>query len=476
MGTVYLGRAPPDEAPRRRQGRCRSTTTATPSIKQRFYGEMRVLAELSHPNIVHGPRRRRGARPSRARPPLHLPRHGAGRGRRPGAARHQARRCCGVPEACDYIRQAAAGLQAAHDRHLVHRDLKPSQPAADAGGQVKLVDFGLARQFSSRLTDQRALLGTVEFMPPEQSHDPSAVGKEADIYGLGATLFWLLTGEGPYPARAHVGQALRQLQQQPPRRLRDLRPTCRPSWTTWWRGCSTATRRDGPASALAVAAALRPFRRRGSLGDAAGRARPISCTQLNRQLGGRACAGARRRPAQGPRRAAVRDGQDGRVARRRDGRATCSGCRCTRGPWPWRRPGTRAVAGAGGRALSGAAGALRAAARHRQDRPARRHPAQAGVADAGRARRWCETHPLIGDRHPGGAGQGVRRVAGLPGHGAGDRAAPPRALRRQGLPRPPAPATPSRRRRGWSPSPTSTTRCGGCGCTSRRCRTPRRSG
>src|SRR5262249_12316535 len=120
---------------------------------------------------------------------------------------------CGVARACDYVRQAACGLQAAHDRHLIHRDLKPSNLLLTRYGQVKLVDFGLARQFSSRLTDPRALLGSVEFMAPEQSHDPSAVGRAADVYGLGATLFWLLTGEAPYPSTASVAAALRALQQ-----------------------------------------------------------------------------------------------------------------------------------------------------------------------------------------------------------------------------------------------------------------------
>src|SRR5204863_5272884 len=118
----------------------------------------------------------------------------------------------------------AGGLQSAHDRHLIHRDIKPSNILLTRQGQAKLVDFGLARQLPSRLTDPRVLLGSVEFMAPEQSHDPSAVGKEADIYALGAALFWLLTGEPPYPYSAHVGLALRSLQRDEPRRLRKLRP------------------------------------------------------------------------------------------------------------------------------------------------------------------------------------------------------------------------------------------------------------
>jgi response regulator RpfG family c-di-GMP phosphodiesterase len=182
-----------------------------------------VLAELSHPNVVHA--LDAGEVPaSEGLPGLiylvmelieggdldhHVARHGP----------------CKVPEACNYIRQAAAGLQAAHDRHLIHRDVKPSNILLTQQGHAKLVDFGLARRFNNKLTDPRVLLGSIEFMAPEQSHDPSLVGKEADVYGLGATLFWLLTGEAPYPYVRHIGAALQMLQAEAPRRLRDLRPS-----------------------------------------------------------------------------------------------------------------------------------------------------------------------------------------------------------------------------------------------------------
>src|SRR5207248_2885072 len=73
-----------------------------------------------------------------------------------------------IPEGCDWIRQAACGLQEAHDHHLIHRDVKPSNLLLTRQGQVKLVDFGLVRQFSSVMTNPRVLLGSVEFMSPEQ--------------------------------------------------------------------------------------------------------------------------------------------------------------------------------------------------------------------------------------------------------------------------------------------------------------------
>jgi response regulator RpfG family c-di-GMP phosphodiesterase len=194
-----------------------------PSVRERFYSEMRLLAELNHPNIVLAFDAGE-LEPAGPNMPglIYLVMEVVEGGDLEKLVLKSGP--LSVPQACDYARQAAGGLQAAHDRHLIHRDIKPSNILLTPGGQIKLVDFGLARQFCSQLTDPRALLGSVEFMAPEQSHDPSSVGREADVYGLGATLFWLLTGEAPYPFTRSVSAALRALQREPPRRVRALRP------------------------------------------------------------------------------------------------------------------------------------------------------------------------------------------------------------------------------------------------------------
>ena len=229
-----------------------------PSVKDRFYAEMRVLADLCHPHIVMAYDAGEVVPDDPGMPVLvylvmelveggdlekHVLDHGP----------------CDVVTACKYIHQVSSGLQAAHDRHLVHRDIKPSNILLTSTLQAKLVDFGLARQFCSRLTDPRALLGSLEFMAPEQSHDPSAVGKDADIYGLGATLLWLLTGETPYPLVRSVGAALRDLQENEPRRLRDLRPNAPAELDRLISQMMDRNPALRPPTPLAVMNALTPF-------------------------------------------------------------------------------------------------------------------------------------------------------------------------------------------------------------------------
>src|SRR5262249_45834560 len=192
-------------------------------ILDRFYAEMRVLADLHHPNIVLAFDAGQVVPEDRSLADLlYLVMELV-----PGGDLEQYVILNGpvdIPLGCEWMRQAACGLQEAHDRHLVHRDMKPSNLLLSREQQVKIVDFGLVRQFCSRLTSPRALLGTLDFMAPEQSIDPCNVDFRSDVYGLGATLFWLLTGHCPYPQSKSISDALRMLQRDQPQRLRQFRP------------------------------------------------------------------------------------------------------------------------------------------------------------------------------------------------------------------------------------------------------------
>jgi serine/threonine protein kinase len=100
----------------------------------------------------------------------------------------------------DYLRQAARGLQHAHDAGLVHRDIKPSNLMVDRSGTVKVLDLGLASIAEDGLDlTQGAVLGCEVYMAPEQARDSHAVDARADIYALGATFYFTLTGKRPLP-------------------------------------------------------------------------------------------------------------------------------------------------------------------------------------------------------------------------------------------------------------------------------------
>jgi serine/threonine protein kinase len=115
-----------------------------------------------------------------------------------------------VAHACHYIRQAALGLQHAFEQGMVHRDIKPQNLMRTPRGQVKILDFGLARMARERkcgrgLTQVGAFMGTPEFVAPEQANDAHTADTRADIYSLGCTLYCLLAGRPPFAEEILAG-------------------------------------------------------------------------------------------------------------------------------------------------------------------------------------------------------------------------------------------------------------------------------
>jgi serine/threonine protein kinase len=110
-----------------------------------------------------------------------------------------------VAEACDYVRQAALGLQHAHEKGLIHRDIKPSNLLLTNSGVVKISDLGLVLvdtptgPGASRITREGLTVGTPDFLAPEQARNPRAADIRADIYALGCAFYYLLVAEVPYP-------------------------------------------------------------------------------------------------------------------------------------------------------------------------------------------------------------------------------------------------------------------------------------
>jgi serine/threonine protein kinase len=129
-----------------------------------------------------------------------------------------------VPQAVKYIRQAAAGLQYIHETGLVHRDIKPGNLLLEyAKDSIKILDMGLARFFNDNeelLT--RGVLGTVDYFAPEQTMDSHAVDIRADIYGLGGTFSFLLTGSPPFEGGS-VMEKIQGHRRLEPRSIRTIR-------------------------------------------------------------------------------------------------------------------------------------------------------------------------------------------------------------------------------------------------------------
>ncbi|MBI1247683.1 protein kinase [bacterium] len=135
--------------------------------------------------------------------------------------------------AADYIAQAADGLQHAHDKGVVHRDIKPANLLLDDRGVVKILDMGLARlkqdeSCSLTIAHEENVLGTADYLAPEQAVNSHRVDHRVDIYSLGCSLYFLLTGHPPFP-EGSLAQRIAKHQSVMPEKIKKSRPNCPPS-------------------------------------------------------------------------------------------------------------------------------------------------------------------------------------------------------------------------------------------------------
>jgi hypothetical protein len=169
-----------------------------------------------------------------------------------------------IAEACRYARQAALGLQHAHEHGMIHRDIKPHNLMRTRDGTLKILDFGLARLAAeagsgpSAVTGQGTLLGTVDYLAPEQADDARQADIRSDIYSLGCTLYHLLSGQPPFPRGTLVQKVMAHTERQPPSLL-EFRPDLPPGLARVVERMMAKPPEQRYQTPAEVAAALEPF-------------------------------------------------------------------------------------------------------------------------------------------------------------------------------------------------------------------------
>jgi len=184
---------------------------------ERFQAEARACAQLDHPNIV------RAYDFAEAGGKLYIVMEYVD-----GIDLHKAVQRDGVmsiADAIDALRQSAEGLSHAHERGVIHRDIKPSNLLMRTDGMVKVSDLGLARiGWGESESDNKRMMGTADFISPEQAQNCRQVDSRSDIYSLGCTLYYLLVGRPPFSGTAT--QRLAKHQTAPVPDIRNKRPDC----------------------------------------------------------------------------------------------------------------------------------------------------------------------------------------------------------------------------------------------------------
>jgi len=215
--------------------------------KERFVREGRALAQLQHPNIIK------------------IYNVGHERGRyfiimdwiQDGMNLRQLaqQRPLTPPQALKVVQRLCDALTYIHARQMVHRDIKPANICLRRGGHPVIMDFSLMKDQSSdvQLTAPGTIMGTVNFMPPEQAQPGAAFGNvspQSDVYSLGGTLYWLLTGKAPFKGRTPM-ETIIKLMREEPQAPSAYNPTLPPAVDKLVLDCMSKKQEGRPASAEA---------------------------------------------------------------------------------------------------------------------------------------------------------------------------------------------------------------------------------
>lgn len=198
-----------------------------PGVVERFYREAQAVAALDHPNIVRAYDVSKSVQ-ERSDEVIHylVMEFVDGRDMQ---RKVEEKGVLGFREAAELIRQAAEGLAHAHAVGIIHRDVKPANLLVDRNGTVRLLDLGLATFFNdpdeaaAAAEQGRTVLGTADYLAPEQAVDSNKIDARADVYSLGMTFYFLLTGHAPFPTGTIV-ERLMAHQTRSPEPVEKIRP------------------------------------------------------------------------------------------------------------------------------------------------------------------------------------------------------------------------------------------------------------
>lgn len=245
MGQVFLA----EHSQMNRRVAIKSLTRRPGESTQRFLAEARAIAALDHPHIV-----RAHDVEIQGEHCFLIMEYIEGRDLSRMVAKAGP---LAAGQAANYIRQAALGLQHMHSSNMIHRDVKPENMLVDGRDSLKIIDLGVAQLVDGGQSSLNGALGTVDYVAPEQAMGKADIDHRADIYSLGCTLYFLLTGHPPFSGSQ--AERLLKHQMQEPKPIGDIRSDVPAGLIEVCRRMMAKSPTERLQSAHNVAQALQPY-------------------------------------------------------------------------------------------------------------------------------------------------------------------------------------------------------------------------